>query len=230
MKKSLPQPASDSLATTPVRVLLIDDHRIMRDGLRLTLGQHDDMQVVGEAGDRKSALERAEQLRPDVIVMDIGLPDADGVDLSREILKRWPDFRIVILSAIVDQEHLDQAMEAGVSGYLLKVNASEDLVRAIRTVKRNETFLSPEVSAVLLTGYKRLRDARRLENESALSERELQVLKLIAEGRNTKELAAELSLSIKTVETHRARLMSKLELHSVAELTKYAIRMGYTTI
>lgn len=214
----------------PIRILLVDDHKIMRDGLRLTLGQHNDLQVVGEAGDRISALERTEQLRPDVIVMDIGLPDADGVDLSREILKRWPNFRIVILSAVADQEHLDRAMEAGVSGYLLKVNASEDLVRAIRTVKRNETFLSPEVSAVLLAGYKRLRDTRRLENESALSERELQVLKLIADGRNTKEIGAELSLSIKTVETHRARLMSKLGLHNVAELTKYAIRMGCTAI
>lgn len=229
-KKSFPQPASESMPTTPIRVLLVDDHKIMRDGLRLTLGQHKDLQVVGEAGDRKSALERAEQLYPDVIVMDIGLPDADGVDLSREMLKRWPDFRVVILSAVTDQEHLDQAVEAGVSGYILKVNASEDLVRAIRAVKRNETFLSPEVSAVLLTGYKRLRDTRRLENESALSERELQVLKLIAEGRNTKEIASELSLSIKTVETHRARLMSKLGLHNVAELTKYAIRMGYTAI
>ena len=214
----------------PIRILLVDDHKIMRDGLRLTLGQHPDLCVVGEAGDRKDALERTEQSRPEVIVMDIGLPDADGVDVSREILQRWPDIRIVILSAVADQEHLDQAMEAGVSGYLLKVNASGDLVRAIRTVRRNEPYLSPEVSAVLLTGYKRLRDTRRAEGESALSERECQVLKLVADGRNTKEIAAQLSLSIKTVETHRARLMTKLGLHSVAELTKYAIRMGYTSV
>ena len=230
MRKLTLQPLLDSATTRPIRVLLVDDHKIMRDGLRLTLGQHSDLLVVGEAGDRKAALEKAAQTGPDVIVMDIGLPDADGVDLSREILGRWPEIRIVILSAVADQEHLDQAMEAGVSGYLLKVNASEDLVRAIRTVNGNEPYLSPEVSAVLLTGYKRLRDTRRVEDQSDLSERELQVLKLVADGRNTKEIASELSLSIKTVETHRARLMTKLGLHSVAELTKYAIRMGYTAV
>ncbi len=200
---------------------MVDDHKIVRDGLRLALGQYDDLRLLGEAGDRKSALAILERVTPDVVVMDIGLPDVDGVDLSREILKRWSGLRVVILSATVDQEHLDQAMEAGVLGYLLKVNASEDLVRAIRTVYRGEPYLSPEISAVLLDGYKRLRDSRRLGDESALSERECQVLKLIADGRNTKEIAAELSLSIKTVETHRARLMTKLGLHSVAGLTEY---------
>lgn len=230
MKKPAPKQLSQITVAGTIRVLLVDDHKIMRDGLRLTLGQHPDMLVVGEAGDRSGALERIQNVSPDVIVMDIGLPDADGVELSREILERWPDIRIIILSAVADQEHLDQALEVGVSGYLLKVNASEDLVRAIRTVTGNEPYLSPEVSAVLLAGYKRLRDTHRIEDGSALSERERQVLKLIAEGRNTKEMAAELSLSIKTVETHRARLMTKLGLHSIAELTKYAIRMGYTTV
>lgn len=230
MRKLTPQRAPESAPASAIRVLIVDDHKIMRDGLRLMLGQHSDLLVVGEAGDRKTALELTAQTRPKVIVMDIGLPDADGVDLSREILEHWPDIRIVILSAVADQEHLDQAMEVGVSGYLLKVNASEDLVRAIRTVNVNETYLSPEVSAVLLTGYRRLRYTRRVEDQAALSERELQVLKLVADGRNTKEIAAELSLSVKTVETHRARLMTKLGLHSVAELTKYAIRMGYTAV
>ncbi len=214
---------------SPTRVLVVDDHKIVRDGLRLTLGQHSDLVIVGEAGDRKSALERIEQCRPDVVIMDIGLPDADGVELSAEILKHWPNVRIIILSAFADQEHLDRAMEVGVAGYLLKVNATDDLVRAIRTVKGNEPYLSPEVSAVLLAGYKRLRDIRRAEGEDALSERECEVLTLIANGRNTKEIADQLSLSIKTVETHRARLMNKLGLHSVAGLTKYAIRMGYTS-
>jgi DNA-binding NarL/FixJ family response regulator len=214
---------------SPIRVVVVDDHKIVRDGLRLTLGQHSDLVIVGEAGDRKSALERIEQCHPDVVIMDIGLPDADGVELSAEILRHRPETRIVILSAFADQEHLDRAMEVGVAGYLLKVNATDDLVRAIRTVKGNEPYLSPEVSAVLLAGYKRLRDIRRMEGEAALSERECEVLTMIANGRNTKEIADQLSLSIKTVETHRARLMNKLGLHSVADLTKYAIRMGYTS-
>lgn len=214
---------------SPTRVLIVDDHKIVRDGLRLTLGQHSDLVIVAEAGDRKSALERIEHCRPDVVIMDIGLPDADGVELSAEILRHWPNTRIVILSAFADQEHLDRAMEVGVAGYLLKVNATDDLVRAIRTVKANEPYLSPEVSAVLLAGYKRLRDIRRAEGEAALSERECEVLTMIANGRNTKEIADQLSLSIKTVETHRARLMNKLGVHSVAGLTKYAIRMGYTS-
>ena len=196
----------------------------------MTLGIDPALRVVGEASDGRAALQQVETLTPDVIVMDIGLPDADGVELSQKILQRWPAIRVIILSAVADQEHLDMAMEAGVAGYVLKVNAVDDLVRAIRAVRRNETYLSPEVSSVLVAGYKRLRDARHTEEESALTDRERQVLRLIAEGRNTKEIAADLSLSVKTVETHRSHLMDKLHLHSIAELTKYAIRMGYTAV
>ena len=217
-------------STKATRILLVDDHQIVRDGLRMTLGSDPTLSVVGEASDGKSALQQVEALMPEVIVMDIGLPDADGVDLSQQILRLWPAIRIIILSAVADQEHLDQAMAAGVAGYVLKVNAVEDLVRAIRAVQRNETYLSPEVSSVLVAGYKRLRVARQTEDEAALTERECQVLRSIAEGRNTKEIAAELNLSVKTVETHRGHLMTKLNLHSIAELTKYAIRMGYTAV
>jgi DNA-binding NarL/FixJ family response regulator len=213
-----------------IRVLLVDDHTIMRDGLRLMLGLQPDLLVVGAVGDRQSALASVEDLQPDVIIMDVGLPDADGIELAAEILARWHDLRVIILSAIADQEHLDRAMEAGVAGYLLKVNASEDLVRAIRTVHVNEPYLSPEVSAVLLNGYKRLRDVRQVQAGTELSERERQVLILIASGHNTKTIAAEIGVSTKTVDTHRVRVMSKLGLQSVAELTKYAIRMGYTTV
>ena len=151
MINSKSQTVAEPSSARPVRVLVVDDHKIVRDGLRLALGQYDDLRLLGEAGDRKSALAILERVTPDVVVMDIGLPDVDGVDLSREILKRWSGLRVVILSATVDQEHLDQAMEAGVLGYLLKVNASEDLVRAIRTVYRGEPYLSPEISAVLST-------------------------------------------------------------------------------
>lgn len=228
--KTTPRSDLSETPAGPIRLLLVDDHTIMRDGLRLMLGQQPDLMVVGDAGDRRSALENVEKLTPDVIIMDIGLPDADGVELAAEILKRWENIKVIILSAIADQEHLDRAMEAGVSGYLLKVNASEDLVRAIRTVSANEPYLSPEVSAVLLNGYKRLRDARHTEGGTELTERERQVLRLVTNGRNTKEIAAEIGVSTKTVDTHRARVMTKLGLQSVADLTKYAIRMGYTTV
>ncbi|HTJ00937.1 MAG TPA: response regulator transcription factor [Dongiaceae bacterium] len=228
MKPTVPPSHPESAAA--VRVLLVDDHRIVRDGLRLALSQHADLQVVGEAGDRKAALLQIEQLQPQVVIMDIGLPDVDGVELAQEVLNRWPQLRIIILSAVADQDHLDRAMEAGVKGYLLKASASADLVRAIRAVENDEPYLSPEVSAVLLAGYRKLREAREHGVPSGLSEREVQVLKLISEGRNTKEIAADLNLSIKTVETHRTRLMTRLGVHSVAELTKYAIRMGYTTV
>lgn len=213
---------------SPIRILLVEDHQMMRDGLRLALAQKPNMQVIGEAGDGATALRRAEQLRPDVVVMDIGLPDGDGIEFSRKILQISPDTRIVILSATVDQESLDRAMEAGVSGYLSKMSALDDLARAISSARRKEIFLSQEVSAILAKGYQQLRQTRQTNSQEILSERERQVLQAIAEGRNTKEIAAEIGLSPKTVETYRARVMTKLGVHSVAELTKYAIRMGYT--
>ena len=218
------------MTAKPIRILIVDDHQIMRQGLRLMLKQQPNVQVVGEAGDGETALHQVEQLQPDVILMDIELPDADGVDLSRTILQRQSHIRVVILSAVANQETLDRALEAGVSGYLLKLNTAEELVRAIQRATPNEPYLSPEVSAVLVKGYQRLRNPPRTEDPSNLSERECEVLRLIAEGRNTKEAAAALSLSVKTVETHRVRIMNKLGLHSVAELTKYAVRMGYTTL
>lgn len=223
---SVPEPTPPA----PIRLLLVDDHQIMRDGLRLTLGREPDLAVVGEAGDAQTALERTASLEPELILLDIGLPDADGVELAREIRQRWPQVRIVLLSAVVDPEHLDQAVEAGVAGYLLKVSATDELVRAIRAVHRGESFFSPEVAAVLASGYQRLRESRPTENAPVLTERECQVLKRIADGRNTKEIAAEIDLSIKTVETHRTRIMHKLGLHSIAELTKYAIRQGYSSV
>jgi DNA-binding NarL/FixJ family response regulator len=225
-----PPGATPGKAEGRVRILIVDDHKIVRDGLRLALGAQADLNVVGEAGDRKTALAKIEESRPELVIIDIGLPDADGVDLAAEVLETWPDLQVIILSGVADPEHLDRALAVGVSGYLLKLNAAADLIAAIRAVRRNEVYLSPEVSSVLVTGYQRLRETRAANQEVELTERERQVLKRIAEGRNTKEIAAELSLSVKTIETYRTRLMHKLALHTVAELTKYAIRMGYTSV
>jgi two-component system, NarL family, response regulator NreC len=215
---------------TIIRVLLVDDHAIMRDGLRLALSSQSDFEITGEAGDGRTALEQLERNRPDVIVMDIGLPDIDGIVLSGQILARWPAVKIIILSALNDRQHLEDALKVGVAGYILKVNAVTELVRAIRAVTQRQTFFSPEVSTVLAGGYKELLAVDPQAADSALSERELGVLKLIAEGRNTKEIAADLGVSVKTIESHRTRIMSKLNLHSVADLTKYALRKGYTSL
>jgi two-component system response regulator NreC len=213
-----------------IRVLLVDDHAIMRDGLRLALSSQSDFEIAGEACDGRTALEQLERNRPDVIVMDIGLPDTDGIVLSGQILARWPAVKIIILSALNDRQHLEDALKVGVAGYILKVNAVTELVRAIRAVMQRQTFFSPEVSTVLAGGYKELLAVDPQAADSALSERELGVLKLIAEGRNTKEIAADLGVSVKTIESHRTRIMAKLNLHSVADLTKYALRKGYTSL
>ena len=214
----------------PIRVLLVDDHAIVRDGLRLTLASESDFEITGEAPDGQTTLQLLEQKRPDIIVMDIGLPDTDGMVLSRQILARWPAVRIIILSALNDRQHLEDALKAGVAGYILKVNAVSELIRAIRAVVLGQTFFSPEVSTVLAGGYKELLTVDPQQADSGLSERELGVLKLIAEGRNTKEIAGELGVSVKTIESHRTRIMSKLNLHSVADLTKYALRKGYISL
>jgi two-component system, NarL family, response regulator NreC len=217
-------------ADKAIRVLLVDDHAIMRDGLRLALTSQSDLEVAGEASDGRSALQLLERHRPDVIVMDIGLPDTDGIVLSGQILARWPNVRIIILSALNDRRHLEEALKVGVAGYILKVNAVTELVRAIRAVTQRQTFFSPEVSTVLAGGYKEMLATDPAAADSGLSERELGVLKLIAEGRNTKEIAADLGVSVKTIESHRTRIMAKLNLHSVADLTKYALRKGYISL
>ena len=149
---------------------------------------------------------------------------------ARQILSRSPEVKIVVLSAILDREHLDMAIEAGVAAYVLKVNVSSELINAIRAVRRGETYVCSEVSALLVGGYRELLAADGRSGDSALSEREREVLKLIADGRNTKEIAGELGVSIKTIETHRSRLMARLGMHSVAELTKYAVRKGISSL
>ena len=214
---------------SPIRVLLVDDHQILRDGLRLSLRQAPDLEIVGEAGDGLSALRLAAELRPDVVVMDIRLPDADGVELSRQILAVKPETRIVILTGLVEREHLDRALAAGIHRYVLKVDAASQLITAIRRARRNEAYVSPEVAAALVGKYQEFLTASRRNEHSVLSEREEAVLKLIADGRSTKETAGDLGVSIKTVESHRRNIMGKLDLGSVAELTKYAIRKGLTS-
>lgn len=211
-----------------IRVMLVDDHQIVREGLRALLSAQPDIEVVGEAGDGPEAVELAHRLHAEVVVMDLELPNMDGLKVSQRILAHHADTRIVILSASVDRSRIDDALRVGIAGYVLKLNASSELLHAIRRVTRGESFVCREVSSILLGGYREMLSSS-ARAEPVLSPREIEVLKLIAAGRNTKEAAGDLGLSVKTVESHRARIMARLGLRSVAELTKYAIRKGFTS-
>ena len=213
-----------------IRILLVDDHQILRDGLRLLIEQHDDMQVVGEAEDGLSAIRLAGKLTPDVILMDITLPAVNGIDATQEILKSHPNLRIIALSMHSDRRMVARILSVGAVGYLLKESAFEELIQAIRTVVKGGTYLSPTIAQTVVEEMKR---AGAIVGDTAftlLSQREREVLQLLAEGQPTKQIAAKLCVSTKTVETHRRQIMEKLQLFSLADLTKYAVREGLTPL
>ncbi len=209
------------------RIVLIDDHRIVRDGLRLVLRGEEGLEVVGEASDGGQALDLVERAKPDV---DMHLPGVSGLELLRCLRDRGSGVKLVVLSADADAELVEGAMQTGVSAYILKESASVELVRAIRAVVCGEAYLSSQVAAIVVEGYRRAVTAGSGSRVSVLSEREEQILKRIADGQSTKEVAYALGLSPKTVESHRSRLMEKLGLYTVAELTKHAIREGLSRL
>ena len=211
-----------------ITVLLAEDHTIVREGLRKLLDAEDDLEVVGEAETGRQAVALARKLRPAVVVMDIAMPLLNGLEATRQILKAVPATKVLILSAHSDDAYVDHAMEMGAVGFLLKQTSSHDLSRAIREVQKGNTFFSPSID-------KRLHhDAQKLSNGGGplrkkiarLSSREMEVLQLIAEGKPNKQVAADLGISIKTVEKHRQNLMAKLNLHEISGLTRYAIAAG----
>jgi len=212
------------------RVLLADDHKIMREGLRSLLAATPGVEVVGEAGDGRTAVQLVLKLMPDVVVMDIGMPDLNGVDATRQIKTRAPRTKVIALSLHSDERFIAGMFKAGASGYLLKDGAFEELAHAIRTVAAGHTYLCPRIARTVVKDY--LRDAQTAADSGghAPSDRDREVLQLIAEGRNTKEIAGRLDVSVKTIETHRTRIMERLGVHSVAELTKYAVREGLTSL
>jgi len=212
------------------RILLVDDHEVLRDGLRMKIRQQPDMEVVGEAGNGQAALERIQELSPDLVVVDVHMEDMTGIDLTRQVLRDHPRMKIVVLSAYPDSDLVSQAVQAGVCGYVLKANAGDDLIRALRTVLAGKSYFCPEVATVLMEDYRRLLSTKDCPPPSPLSEREREVLKLTAEGVRTKEIADRLHISLKTVETHRAHLMTKLGCASVVELTRYALREGIASL
>lgn len=218
----------DKAKKEKLRVILADDHTILRDGVRALLANEPDIDVVGEASDGYEVLEQASRLAPDVVVMDMVMPRMDGLAATREVKRRHPEIRILILSMYDDDEYVQQVIKAGASGYVLKRAAADDLVRAIREVHAGASFLHPPIAAKLIQDYVRRLGAEEAPRRApdALTTREGEVLKLIAEGHTNQEVARALSVSRKTIESHRANIMRKLGLHDVTELVKYAIRNG----
>jgi DNA-binding NarL/FixJ family response regulator len=211
----------------PIRVLLADDHKLIRAGLRLVVDQQPDLSVVGEADDGRQAVELAKSLKPDVVVMDIGMPNLNGIEAARQIREIRPDAAVVMLSMHSDEGYVLRAFGAGARAYLLKDSATTDLVQAIHAVVEGKSFFSPAVSKVLLQDYMRkLQRSGAEDSYDLLSPREREVLQLVAEGKSNKEIASLLNLSVYTVETHRAKIMQKLNLKGVPELILYAVRKG----
>jgi DNA-binding NarL/FixJ family response regulator len=210
-----------------IQVLLVEDHTIVRKGLRALLECESDMRVVGEAEDGRQALEQVQQLLPDVVLMDIGMPGLNGLEATRQIKHQFPKTKVVVLTMHTNAEYVFNVLQAGASGYLIKQAATEEVIAAIRAVYHGESFLSPSISTKVIEEYLRRAGKTELADPyERLTSREREVLQLIAEGRSTQEIAALLYVSGKTVETHRARLMEKLDIHTIAELTQYAIRKG----
>lgn len=212
------------------KIIIADDHRILREGLVALLRQQSDLEVVGEASDGRTAVELAKKLRPDLVIMDVTMPDLNGVEATRQIVSQAPGVKVLGLSMHADRRFVTRMLQAGASGYLLKDGAFEELTVAIQTVLENRTYLSNGPTGVVVKSYVQQLSAAGSPDAPLPTAREREVLQLLAEGKSTKNIAGLLHVSVKTVETHRAKLMNKLDLHSVAELTKYAVREGLTTL
>ena len=210
-----------------LRILLADDHTLVRQGLRRILEEEPEWEVVAEAHDGREAVLQTVELKPDVAILDIAMPNLNGTEATRQIVRRAPEVQVLVLSMHMDENYVLQTLRAGARGYLLKDSVDTDLIRAVTAVSEGKSFFSPAVAKMMLDDY-----IRHLEQQGVtdrfelLSEREREVFQLIAEGHSNKEIAHILTLSVSTVETHRARIMEKLDLHSTAEIILYAVRKG----
>src|SRR5215471_14575403 len=214
----------------PIRILLADDHTVVRKGLRLLLESQPGFSVVAEAADGRAAVSMAERELPDVVVMDVAMPTLNGIEAARQITARLPQVAVVFLSMHSDEAYVLKALKAGARAYLLKDSAEHDLVNAVKAVSEGKAFFSPAISKMLVEDYMRQIQERHVEDSyELLTTRERELLQLLAEGKNNKEVAGLLNLSPYTVETHRANIFQKLNLHSGAELILYAIRKGVIT-
>lgn len=207
-----------------LRILIADDHEVAREGIRSLLQDHAGWEICAEARDGREAVESATRLKPDILLLDIGMPNLNGLDATRQILAFDPDARILILTVHDAEQVVREVLAAGARGFVLKSDAGRDLVAAVEALQHRRTFFTPRVAQMMLDGYLSPQNETGPSNHSVLTPREREVIQLVAEGKTTKEVAAALRLSVKTAETHRTNLMRKLNLHSVADLTLYAVR------
>lgn len=218
-------------AEPPIRVLLVDDHKIIRDGLRALITRQSHLEVAGEADDGKKAVEMAAQLHPDVVIMDLSLPKLNGIDATAQILQEAPGVKIIALSMHSDRRFIVGVLQAGASGYLMKDCSFEELEASIRAVAKGLKYLSPEVTSIVVEDYiRQISYYSQSNTDINLTRREREVLQLVAAGRSTRKIAESLGISVKTVESHRQNIMDKTRARSVAELTKLAIRMNLAVL
>jgi two-component system response regulator NreC len=213
-----------------IRVLLVDDHLIMREGLRALLGSEPDLELVGEASNGREAIALAQELTPDVVVMDVAMPDMNGMEAAQRITGAMPSVHVVALSMHADKRFVRQMLLAGASGYLRKGCTFEELVRAVRTAAAGETYLSPEIARTVTEDYTKRLISTGVVRSAALTPREREILQLLAEGNQPKQIAGLLDMSIKTVSSHRRSIMEKVGAKSLADLVKYALREGLTSL
>jgi two-component system response regulator NreC len=226
-KETAPPPEGPRAMRIKIRVLLADDHTILRQGLKMLLNAQSDMEVIGEASDGHQAISEANRLQPDIILMDITMPDMNGIAATSQVRRQRPDVRVLVLTMHENEEYLFQALRAGASGYILKEAADTELITAIRAVQAGRFYLSPSSQSMMVGDYlQRVRTGEEKDSYSGLTEREREILKLVAEGLTNNQIAERLFISPKTVDTHRTHIMDKLNLHSRAELVKYAMRRG----
>ena len=212
-----------------MKVLIVDDHAIIRDGLRAIMEAQPDIEVVGEAMEGREALEKADELRPDVVIMDLTMPGMGGLEATRQLKLLHPDVRVMALTMHESDDYFFQVLQAGADGYFVKGGSSAELLSALRTVSQGEVFLYPSMATRLLKDYLKPARAGR-DRYEGLTDREVEILKLVAEGRSNQEIGDLLVVSVSTVQTHRAHVMAKLGLHSRTELVKYAIRQGIISL
>jgi len=213
-----------------IRIIIADDHQIVRNGLRSLIEKEHDIDVIAEAGNGREAVRIALEMAPEVVIMDIAMPDLNGIEATRQIIAALPGTKVIALSMHADKRYVMEMLKAGASGYILKDNAYEELASAIRTAMGNRTYLSPQVAEIVIGDYVKLVQTANGSVFSLLSAREREVLQLLAEGSSTAQIADHLCVSVKTVETYRQHIMEKLNIRTVAELTKYAIREGLTSL
>ena len=213
-----------------IRILIADDHEIVREGLRSLLEKQPDMEVIAEAENGRTTVALSRKFKPDVVIMDITMPDLNGIEATRQIVTESTGVKVLALSMHSTRKLVTEMLSAGASGYLLKHSAFEELGRALHTVMGNQIYLSPKIAGVVVDDYQHCARAKTPSALSTLTNREREVLQLLAEGKSTKKIASSLHVSVSTVESHRKQIMDKLNLHSIAELTKYAISEGLTSL